>query len=391
MSAINGIIDKGRKNTDFGALREMGRATVLRGIDQSGAYINGNIGLYCNRSIGNEDENARQPYTVTLGGKNYTVMIDGDIKGEADPSAEVVMEYYLSFGQDCFAHFDGDFALAICDEYRGEIILAKSRGSSRPLYFSFDKNKLVFSSEIKGMIHTVGGVSRLDQRRFQEHLFAPVGTYSARDIYVDIEEVPDGKCLVFSSLCTRFLPCVSESGKREEGGERVALAQSDLKDVRRCLAEALVCFDYPQFDMYMPSVMNTLHIESEKQKRAIRIPDGARRYFDRYVKEREDRLGGFFGVRFCGIPSDIEAFPENEYKMLDSELENILSSCDVRVLESIYGKGIIERVRGERSLDSRIRMSGMLCQTWFLSKTQSILLCKDGKTRDIYASLLSTM
>ena len=33
-----------------------------------------------------------------------------------------------------------DIIFAICDEYRGEIILAKSRGSSRPLYFSFDKN-----------------------------------------------------------------------------------------------------------------------------------------------------------------------------------------------------------------------------------------------------------
>lgn len=391
MSSINGIIDRNRKNTDFGVLREMGRATVLRGIDQSGAYINGNIGLYCNRCVGNEDENARQPYTVTLGGKNYTVMIDGNINGEVSSCAEAVMEYYLSFGDECFSRFDGDFALAISDEYRGEIILARSRESSRPLYFSFEKNRLVFSSEIKGMLRAIGGAARIDQKKLREHIFAPAGTYVASDIYVDIEEVPCGKCLVFSQFGTRLLPCVSESGEREEKGEIIISNSSDIGDVRRCLAEALICFDYPQFDAFMPSVMNTLRFESEKQKRAVRITDGAGKYSNRYVREREDRLGGFFGVPFYSVPSDIESVNENEYKLLDSELENILCSCDTYVLEGIYGKGIIERVRGEKSIGSRIRMTGMLCQSAFLAKTQSILLCSNGETRDIYASLLSTI
>lgn len=391
MSAINGIIDKGRETTDFRALREMGRATVLRGIDQSGAYVNGNIGLYCNRYVGKEDENARQPYTVTLGGKNYTVMIDGNINGEVSSCAEAVMEYYLSFGHECFSRFDGDFALAICDEYRGETILAKSRGSSRPLYFSFEKGRLVFSSEIKGMLRVIGGAVRIDRKKLREHLFAPAGTYGASDIYVDIEEVPCGKCLVFSQFGTRLLPCVSESGEREEKGEIIISNSSDIGDVRRCLAEALICFDYPQFDIHMPSVMNTLRSESERQKRAIRITDGARKYSDRYVREREDRLFGFFGVPFCTVPSDIELLNENDYKLLDSELQNILLSCEGHVLESIYGKGIAERVREEKSIEARVRMTGMLCQSAFLAKTQSILLCLDGQTRDIYASLLSTI
>lgn len=391
MSAINGIIDRGRENTDFRALREMGRATVLRGIDQSGAYVNGNIGLYCNRYVGKEDEEARQPYTVTLGAKNYTVMIDGYIKGEAESSAEAVMEYYLSFGHECFSRFDGDFALAICDEYRGETILARSKGSSRPLYFSFEKGRLVFSSEIKGMLRAIGGGLRIDRKKLREHLLSPAGTYGASDIYVDIGEVPCGKFFVFSQFGTKLLPCVSECGEREERGELIISAKSNIGDVRRCLAEALICFDYPQFDMYMPSVMNTLRFESGKQKRAVRISDGAGKYSNRYVREREDRFSGFFGVPFCSVPYDIEPLNENEYKLLDSELQNILSSCDIRVLEGIYGKEIIKRVRDEKSMEARIRMTGMLCQTSFLAKTQSILLCSDGETRDIYASLLSTI
>jgi hypothetical protein len=389
MSSINGIVDRDRKNTDFAVLREMGRATVLRGPDQSGAYVNGNIGLYFNRFVGNEDEDARQPYTVTLGGKNYTVMIDGEIKGEPRSCAEAVMEYYLSFGYECFSRFDGDFALVILDEYRGETILARSRGSSRPLYFSLEKNKLIFSSEIKGMLRALGGAVRLNEKNLREHIFAPAGTYGAADLYVDIEEIPQGKCLVVSAFGTRLLPCISVSGDKEAEGELIIPDESDLFDIRRCLAEALIAFDIPQFDMFMPSVINTLRTESEKRKRAVRITDGARKYSERYIKEREDRLSGFFGVRFCTLPSDIDPTKKAGYTRLDSELESIVSSCDTRALENLYGKGIVERVRCERSMEARIRMTGMLCQSAFLAKTQSILLCSEEGTRDIYASRLS--
>ncbi len=391
MSSINGIIDRNRKNTDFGTLREMGRATVLRGTDQSGAYVNGNIGLYFNRFVGNEDENARQPYTVTLGGKNYTVMIDGEINGEPRACAESVMEYYLSFGYGCFSRFDGDFALVISDEYRGETILARSRESSRPLYFSFENNRLVFSSEIKGILRAIGGAVRLNEKNLQDHLFSPVGTYGASDIYVDIEEVPQGKCLVVSEFGTRLLPCVSSSGEREGEGELIIPDESNLFDIRRCLAEALIAFDIPQFDMFMPSVINTLRTESEKGKRAVRITDGARKYSKRYIKERDDRFSGFFGVRFCSIPTDIEVTNKAEYTRLDSELESIVSSCDAKLLENLYGKGIIERVRGESSIEARIRMTGMLCQSVLLAKTQNVLICAKNGTRDIYASRLSTI
>ena len=391
MSSINGIVDRDRKNTDFGVLREMGRATVLRGADQSGAYINGNIGLYFNRFVGDGDEEARQPYTVSFEGKNYTVMIDGDIKGDPRSCAEAVMECYLSFGYECFSRFDGDFALVISDEYRGEILLARSRRSSRPLYYFLEKNKLIFSSEIKGILRAVGGAVRLNEKKLQDHLFAPVGTYSGVDIYADINEISQGKCLVVSEFGTRFFDCVSASNDKEYGEDLIIPDVSISFDVRRILAESFIAFDIPQFDMFMPSVMNAIRAESEKGKRAVRITDGARKYSDSYIKEREDRLGGFFGVRFCSIYQNIESTDESLYINLDSELERIVSACDTRVLEGLYGKGIVEKVRSERTIEARIRMTGMLCQSEFLAHTQPILLCSEEGTRDIYASRLSTI
>ena len=391
MSSISGIIDRNKRTTDFSVLHEMGRATVLRGGDQSGAYINGNVGLYCNRRIGNEDEEIRQPYTVTVRGKNYTAIVDGEINGAPRSSAETAIEYYLSFGQDCFSKFDGDFALAICDEYRGETLLARSIGSSRPLYCSYDNGRLVFSSEIKGMLRASSGAVRLDGKKLCEHLFAPAGSYGAGDIYMDIDELPSGQCVIFSPLGVRFIPCDSACVKNECREGIIIPDEPDLSDTRGYLAEALVAFDYPQFDMFMPSVMDVLRAEKIKQKRAALVVDGALGYSEKYVNERADRLSGFFGVSLACSHFDPERIKDKSYKKLDKALEEVLNTCDIKILEGIYGDGTIERVRRERSIEARIRMTGMLCQTSFLAKTQPILICTDGITRDVYASRLSTM
>ncbi len=391
MSSINGIIDRNKSTTDFSVLHAMGRATVLRGTDQSGAYVNGNVGLYCNRRIGEEDEEMRQPYTVTVNGKNYTAAVDGEINGAPRSSAETAIEYYLSFGQDCFSKFDGDFALVICDEYRGETLLARSTGSSRPLYCSYNNGRLVFSSEIKGMLRALTGAVRLDGKKLTEHLFAPAGSYGAGDIYVDIDELPNGQCVIFSPLGVRFMPCVSECIKNECPKDIIIPDEPDLTDIRGYLAEALVAFDYPQFDTFMPSVMDVLRDAKTKQKRAVRVVDGALGYSEKYVKERADRLGGFFGVSLVCSPFDPERIKDKSYKKLDKALEEVLNTCDIKILEGIYGEGIAERVRRERSIEARIRMTGILCQTAFLAKTQPILICSDGVTRDVYASRLSTI
>ena len=80
MSSMCGIIDFEKSGVDFSTLREMGRAMILRVQDQSGAYLNGVIGLYHNRCIIGEPERAREPYTGSRNGKNYTVCFDGELK-----------------------------------------------------------------------------------------------------------------------------------------------------------------------------------------------------------------------------------------------------------------------------------------------------------------------
>ena len=395
MSAICGIVDMNKRSTDFGVLRSMGRAMVLRGADQSGAYVNGGVGLLCNRMILGESEQARQPHTVTRGGKNFTVCFDGELDGmrseggeyrylDYSSDAEMALEYYLSFGNGCFSRLRGDFALAICDEYRGEVLLARSEGSSRPLYFSWDGGRLVFASEIKGMLCAMPWEVRISSEALKTHLFSPAGTCTGGQIYSDIEELPIGSCAVFSRLGMSAFEISAVAAERADIGSfgdiivPSHVEQKSASELRYSLAEALVAFDYPQFDHGMIAFVDALKDARAKQKRTVRISDGTCAAHSRYSSERADRLGGFCGVRVYSVPSEEDCAKSAKHlKRLDKALDGELERTNIPLLERIYGSDVVERVRGERDIAARIRQKGMLCQSvmWAEHSGRAMVFC----------------
>ena len=392
MSAICGIIDFEKSSADFSTLRQMGRATLMRGGEKSCAYINGGIGLMSN--LGAKETETEQPLTVSLGGKNYTVLIDGEVNGVGKRSAETALEYYISFGRECFSRMDGDFALAICDEYRGEVVLARSRGATKPLYCSFSEGKLAFCSEASGIFRFLSGGLRVDERKLKDHILSPPAKYGAEDVYLDIDGLRDGQCAIFSKYYSNVYPCVSENFTREDNEaeyDTENIGSVEEYCIRECLSEILFAFDYPQFDMYMPSVIALLRRAKRLEKTALRIAEGGVSYPDVYLRERSDRLGKLCGVRFFSVSDDGAKKRNDVFKALDKSLAEQLLTCDTALLERIFGNGIVTGVRSEKSLESRIRMTGMLIQTETLVKLYPILLCSENGIRDAYASRLSTI
>ena len=390
MSAICGIIDFEKNSADFSTLRQMGRATVMRGGEKSCAYINGGVGLLCNMNAA-ESEATEQPLTVTLGGKSYTVLMDGELEHFKKRSAETALEYYLSFGKECFSKMDGDFALAICDEYRGEVILARSRGATKPLYCSFSDGRLAFCSEASGIFRFLTAGLRVDERKLKDHILSPPGKYGAGDLYLDVDEICDGQCVIFSKYYSNVYPCVSENFIKDTKCDIESIANAEKTDLRECLGEILFAFDYPQFDMYMPSAVALLRRAKRLEKAALRIAEGGVTYPDVYLRERCDRLSKLCGVRlFC--ESDEGTKRRNDiFKSLDKELAELLCTCDNALLDSIFGNGIAKGVRSEKLLENRIRMTGMLIQTEMLVRLYPILLCSENGIRTPYASRLSTI
>ena len=373
MSSMCGIVDFEKKSVDFSVLHKMGRSMVLRGQDQSGAYLKGGVGLYHNRMLCGEAERARQPYTVERNGRLYTVMTDGVLQGSTDrlfqfslfdfeSAAEAILEAYLSFGLAFAPYVQGSFAFAICDEYRGEMLLGRSADGKCPLYYTYADGRLCFASEIKGMLRGIGGSLTVNTVALRRHLFSPFGTDGV-GIYESFFEVAPGQCLVFSRMDVHEFPLPKaneEDGESERGEIFVPDAPLSMTE---SLDVALAAFDYPQFDAEMPAYLKVLCEARAKNKRAVRVLDGARAEDLFYARKREDRLGGFYGLSVYGVtPTEKKREPKS-WRESERLLDERLSACDARVLSDLYGPGVLEAVKAERSRAQRIRQKGMLCQT----------------------------
>jgi asparagine synthase (glutamine-hydrolysing) len=65
---------------------------------------------------------------------------------------EVVVHLYEEEGVQCMARLRGMFAFAIWDDNKKLLLLARDRLGQKPLYYYEDKQKLLFASEIKGIL-----------------------------------------------------------------------------------------------------------------------------------------------------------------------------------------------------------------------------------------------
>ena len=66
---------------------------------------------------------------------------------------EIVLESFKKIGTESFKLLNGIFAFSILDKINNKAYLVRDRLGIKPLYYSAGKNTLIFSSEIKSLIH----------------------------------------------------------------------------------------------------------------------------------------------------------------------------------------------------------------------------------------------
>jgi asparagine synthase (glutamine-hydrolysing) len=64
---------------------------------------------------------------------------------------EVIVHAFEAWGEGCFRRFNGQFAIALWDERRGTLVLARDRLGVRPLYLCEHAGRLWFASEVKAI------------------------------------------------------------------------------------------------------------------------------------------------------------------------------------------------------------------------------------------------
>lgn len=84
--------------------------------------------------------------------------------------SEVILHAYQRWGEACFEHFAGMFALAIWDQPRGRLLLARDRFGKKPLVYAIFRDRLYFASEAKAILALPEIPRELDPRALHEYL-----------------------------------------------------------------------------------------------------------------------------------------------------------------------------------------------------------------------------
>ncbi len=92
-------------------------------------------------------------------------LADQGIRFRSNSDTEVLIEAYRTWGTDCFARFNGFWALALYDFRARRLILSRDRLGKKPLYWTRIAERLYFASEIKALlcVPEVAAVKRVNE------------------------------------------------------------------------------------------------------------------------------------------------------------------------------------------------------------------------------------
>jgi asparagine synthase (glutamine-hydrolysing) len=84
--------------------------------------------------------------------------------------SEVIVHLYEQHGEDCFRHLSGMFAIALWDERRGRLLLARDRFGKKPLTYAVHDGRLYFASEAKAILALPEVPRTLDAQALHRYL-----------------------------------------------------------------------------------------------------------------------------------------------------------------------------------------------------------------------------
>ncbi len=164
MCGIAGIIDFSGNKPDEGLLRRMLGLIRHRGPDAFGLYMDDIAGLASTRlsiidlpggdqPIHNEEQNLWIVYNGEV--FNYIELRpDLEARGHkfyTNTDTEVLLHLYEEKGPEMLKELNGQFAMAIWDNDKKELFLARDRMGIRPLFYTKIGSRLIFASEIKAL------------------------------------------------------------------------------------------------------------------------------------------------------------------------------------------------------------------------------------------------
>lgn len=216
MCGIIGFLTKNpSKIPELKILREMRDVMIHRGPDDEGEYIQSiDEGIFLflghrrlsiidlfkgHQPISNENETV----WVIFNGEIYNfkeLRRDLERSGhifKTDSDTEVIVHSYEEYGEKCFKHLNGMFAIAIWDKNNERLILSRDRFGKKPLYYYFSNDIFIFASELKAIMAYPEFRRIVDPLSLAKYLFFEF-VPSPKTIFKDVMKLPSASYLIFT-------------------------------------------------------------------------------------------------------------------------------------------------------------------------------------------------
>ncbi len=245
-------------------LRRMAAAMLHRGPDELGLYRGPRVGLVHTRLSIIDLASGQQP--MANEDDSLWIVFNGEIFNYVElreelhalghrfrtaSDTEVIVHAYEAWGEDAFARFNGQFAVALWDEKRERLVLARDRLGVRPLHYLTHEGRLFFASEVKAIFAADPSIPRALDPHGLDEAFTFWAPLAPRTPFAGVSEVRPGHVRVIDKngdanerayAPPRFPTSPSETfaGSLDEATERVRAALDEATKLRVLRADVPV-------------------------------------------------------------------------------------------------------------------------------------------------------
>lgn len=152
---------------------------------------------------------------------------------------EVILRLYQERGEGCLSKLNGDFAFAIWDGRRKQMMLARDRMGVRPLFYTQSAGRFYFASEVKALLCVPGFKAVLDPLALDQifTLWSPV---APRTAFEGVNELEPGYYLTIDADGQRIstywdldFPDAADAGSNRNEDDMAAQLKALLEDATR--------------------------------------------------------------------------------------------------------------------------------------------------------------
>ncbi len=200
MSAILGLCFLNRKPVSIESLERMSIRLTHRGIDSSGFWIKGSVGLG-QRALWTTPESRMEEFPLRSRTEDLVLTADArldnrdelmDSLGIRPPAGgiitdgELILRAYEEWEDRCAEKLLGDYAFAIWDNHRRRLFCARDPLGVRSLFYWHSPYVFAFATEIKALFALREVSFRLNESKIRDYLLADLGDRRAtfyQDVY----------------------------------------------------------------------------------------------------------------------------------------------------------------------------------------------------------------